>query len=110
MFDNLIKFHGSFQNDQKPSFKRRRWSVQKVMVLPERQQGKSSREAEHSSKTIQDQHDCSPGTDERNSPVPWCNGGELAVGVPHMTKMKFLFPHIGEQSRQIVRSIDQQCW
>ena len=56
-----------------------------VMVLPERQQVKSSREVEHGSKKIQGQHDCSPETDERNSPVLWCDGGELAVGVSHMT-------------------------
>ena len=48
------------------------------MVLPERQQVKSSREVEHGSKKIQDQHDCSLGMDERNSP----SSGAMVVSWP----------------------------
>ena len=49
------------------------------MVLPERQQVKIPRGVEYGSKKIHDQHDYSPGMDQRKSPVLWCDGGELFV-------------------------------
>ena len=102
MFDNLFKLHGSFK-------------MFKSLLLKEDSDGASrtstGKEFQRSGARFEkDQHDCSPGTDGRNSPVLWCNGGELAVGVSHMTQTELLVSHIGEHSRQIVRSIDQQCW
>ena len=81
MFDNLIKLHGSFKMFKSLLLKEDGDGASRTSSGKEFQRSGARFEKD----TRPDQHDCSPGTDERNSPVLWCNGGELAVGVSHMT-------------------------